>query len=147
MPILMLVNSFASLAGAGGAPRAAIAMGKGKKEDAEQILGNCFAALLIIAVILTVTLSMAAEPLLWLFGASENTISYALDYMRSYLMGSVFVLIVMGMNPFLTTQGFAKFSMMTTVIGAVINIVLDPIFIFALGMGVKGAALALVNKK
>lgn len=144
MPILMLVNAFASLAGAGGAPRAAIAMGKGKKEDAEQILGNCFAALLIIAVILTVTLSMAAEPLLWLFGASENTISYALDYMRIYLMGSVFVLIVMGMNPFLTTQGFAKFSMLTTVIGAVINIILDPIFIFALGMGVKGAALATI---
>lgn len=144
MPILMLVNAFASLAGAGGAPRAAIAMGRGNKEDAEHILGNCFSALIIIALTLTIGLSAAAEPLLWLFGASENTISYALDYLRIYLLGNVFVLIVMGMNTFLTTQGFAKFAMLTTVIGAVINIVLDPVFIFGLGMGVKGAALATI---
>ena len=144
LPILMLVNAFASLAGAGGAPRAAIAMGQGRKEDAEQILGNCFGTLLIIAAALTIGLSAAAEPLLWLFGASENTISYALDYMRIYLVGSVFVLIVMGMNPFLTTQGFAKFAMLTTVIGALTNIILDPVFIFGLGMGVKGAALATI---
>ena len=144
LPILMLVNAFATLAGGGGAPRAAIAMGQGKKEDAENILGNCFSTLIIIAIILTVTLSLAAEPLLWLFGASENTIPYAMDYMRIYLIGSIFVLIVMGMNPFLTTQGFAKFAMITTVIGAVINIVLDPIFIFGLKMGVSGAALATI---
>ena len=144
LPILMLVNAFATLAGGGGAPRAAIAMGQGKKEDAESILGNCFSTLIIIAIILTVTLSLAAEPLLWLFGASENTIPYAMDYMRIYLIGSIFVLIVMGMNPFLTTQGFAKFAMITTVIGAVINIVLDPIFIFGLKMGVSGAALATI---
>lgn len=144
MPILMLVNAFASLTGAGGAPRAAIAMGQGRKEDAEHILGNCFASLLIIAVILTIGLSAAAEPLLWLFGASDNTIPYALDYMRIYLIGSVCVLIVLGMNSFLTTQGFAKFAMLTTVIGAVINIILDPIFIFVLGLGVKGAALATI---
>ena len=144
LPILMLVNAFATLAGGGGAPRAAIAMGQGKKEDAENILGNCFSTLIIIAIILTVTLSLAAEPLLWLFGASENTIPYAMDYMRIYLLGSIFVLIVMGMNPFLTTQGFAKFAMITTVIGAVINIVLDPIFIFGLNMGVSGAALATI---
>lgn len=144
LPILMLVNAFATLAGAGGAPRAAIAMGQGKKEDAEQILGNCFTTLLIIAAGLTVSLSVAAEPLLWLFGASENTIPYALDYMRIYLIGSVFVLVVMGMNPFLTTQGFAKFSMLTTIIGAVINIILDPIMIFGLNLGVKGAALATI---
>lgn len=144
LPILMLVNAFATLAGAGGAPRAAIAMGQGKKEDAEQILGNCFTTLLIIAAVLTVSLSVAAEPLLWLFGASENTIPYALDYMRIYLIGSVFVLVVMGMNPFLTTQGFAKFSMLTTIIGAVINIILDPIMIFGLNLGVKGAALATI---
>ena len=144
LPILMLVNAFATLAGGGGAPRAAIAMGQGKKEDAENILGNCFSTLIIIAIILTVTLSLAAEPLLWLFGASENTIPYAMDYMRIYLLGSIFVLIVMGMNPFLTTQGFAKFAMLTTVIGAVINIVLDPIFIFGLNMGVSGAALATI---
>jgi putative MATE family efflux protein len=138
------VNAFATLAGAGGAPRAAIAMGQGRKEDAEQILGNCFSILLIIAVILTVGLSIYAEPLLWLFGASENTIPYALDYMKIYLLGSVFVLIVLGMNTFITTQGFAKFAMMTTVIGAVINIILDPIFIFVFGLGVKGAALATI---
>ena len=144
LPILMLVNAFATLAGGGGAPRAAIAMGQGKKEDAENILGNCFSTLIIIAIILTVTLSLTAEPLLWLFGASENTIPYAMDYMRIYLLGSIFVLIVMGMNPFLTTQGFAKFAMLTTVIGAVINIVLDPIFIFGLNMGVSGAALATI---
>jgi putative MATE family efflux protein len=144
MPILMLVNAFATLAGAGGAPRAAIAMGQGRKEDAEQILGNCFSTLLIIAIILTVGLSIYAEPLLWLFGASENTIPYALDYMKIYLLGSVFVLIVLGMNTFITTQGFAKFAMMTTVIGAVINIILDPIFIFVFGLGVKGAALATI---
>ena len=144
LPILMLVNAFATLAGGGGAPRAAIAMGQRKKEDAENILGNCFSTLIIIAIILTVTLSLTAEPLLWLFGASENTIPYAMDYMRIYLIGSIFVLIVMGMNPFLTTQGFAKFAMLTTVIGAVINIVLDPIFIFGLNMGVSGAALATI---
>ena len=144
LPILMLANAFATLAGGGGAPRAAIAMGQGKKEDAENILGNCFSTLIIIAIILTVTLSLTAEPLLWLFGASENTIPYAMDYMRIYLLGSIFVLIVMGMNPFLTTQGFAKFAMITTVIGAVINIVLDPIFIFGLDMGVSGAALATI---
>ena len=144
LPILMLVNAFATLAGGGGAPRAAIAMGQGKKEDAENILGNCFSTLIIIAIILTVTLSLTAEPLLWLFGASENTIPYAMEYMRIYLLGSIFVLIVMGMNPFLTTQGFAKFAMITTVIGAVINIVLDPIFIFGLNMGVSGAALATI---
>jgi putative MATE family efflux protein len=144
LPILMLVNAFATLAGGGGAPRAAIAMGQGKTEDAENILGNCFSALIMIAIILTVVLSFTAESLLWLFGASENTIPYAMDYMQIYLLGSIFVLIVMGMNPFLTTQGFAKFAMLTTVIGAVVNIVLDPIFIFALHMGVGGAALATI---
>jgi putative MATE family efflux protein len=144
LPILMLVNAFATLAGGGGAPRAAIAMGQGKTEDAENILGNCFSALIMIAIILTVVLSFTAESLLWLFGASENTIPYAMDYMQIYLLGSIFVLIVMGMNPFLTTQGFAKFAMLTTVIGAVVNIVLDPIFIFVLHMGVGGAALATI---
>lgn len=144
LPVLMLVNAFASMAGAGGAPRAAIAMGKGKKEEAEQILGNCFSVLLIFAAVLTVGLTALAEPLLCIFGASENTLPYALDYMRIYCLGNVFVLIVMGMNMFLTTQGFAQFSMLTTVIGAALNIVLDPIFIFGFGMGVRGAALATV---
>lgn len=144
LPLIMLINAFASLAGAGGAPRAAIAMGQGKKEDAEKILGNCFAILIIFAAVLTIIFSVSAEMLLKFFGASENTLPYSLDYFLVYNIGNIFVLIVMGMNPFLTTQGFAKFSMLTTVIGAVLNIILDPIFIFGLGMGVKGAALATI---
>ena len=144
LPLLMLINAFASMAGAGGAPRAAISMGQGKKDEAEKILGNCFSALLIFAVILTIVFGNFAKSLLTLFGASENTLPYALDYFLIYNVGNIFVLIVMGMNPFLTTQGFAKFSMLTTVIGAVFNIILDPIFIFGLGMGVKGAALATI---
>ena len=144
LPLLMLINAFASMAGAGGAPRAAISMGQGKKDEAEKILGNCFSALLIFAVILTIIFGIFAKSLLILFGASENTLPYALDYFLIYNVGNIFVLIVMGMIPFLTTQGFAKFSMLTTVIGAVFNIILDPIFIFGLGMGVKGAALATI---
>lgn len=143
-PILMLITAFAMLAGSGGAPRAAIAMGKGDKDEAEKIVGNCFTVLCITAVILTAVFYVTAPDLLRLFGASDSTLPYAVDYGRIYILGSVFVLIVMGMNPFITTQGFAKISMLTTVIGAVINIVLDPIFIFALDMGVQGAALATV---
>ena len=143
-PILMLITAFAMLAGAGGAPRAAIAMGKGDKETAEKIVGNCFTVLMILAAILTAGFWFAAPVLLRFFGGSDATLPYALTYSRIYIAGTVFVLIVMGMNVFITTQGFAKFSMLTTVIGAVINIVLDPIFIFALDMGVAGAALATV---
>lgn len=143
-PILMLINAFAMLAGSGGAPRAAISMGKKDNKTAEKILGNCFAILILMAVILTVVFFTFAPQLLTLFGASEKTLPYGVAYARIYILGSIFVLIVMGMNPFITTQGFAKISMMTTIIGAVINIILDPIFIFALGMGVKGAALATV---
>ena len=143
-PILMLITAFAMLAGAGGAPRAAIAMGKGDKETAEKIVGNCFAVLMILAVILTAGFWFAAPTLLRFFGGSDATLPYALTYSRIYIAGTVFVLIVMGMNVFITTPGFAKFRMLTTVIGAVINIVLDPIFIFALDMGVAGAALATV---
>ena len=124
-PILMLLNAFAMLIGSGGAPRTAIAMGQGDKKQAEKIVSNSFT-------------------MLRLFGASEATLPYALAYSRIYILGSVCVLLVMGMNPFITTQGFAKISMLTTVIGAVINIVLDPILIFGLGMGVKGAAIATV---
>ena len=143
-PILMLITAFAMLAGAGGAPRAAIAMGKGDKDTAEKIVGNCFTVLMILAVILTAGFWFAAPTLLRFFGGSDATLPYALTYSRIYILGTVFVLIVMGMNVFITTQGFAKFSMLTTVIGAVINIVLDPIFIFVLDMGVAGAALATV---
>ena len=143
-PILMLINAFAMLAGSGGAPRAAISMGKKDNKTAEKILGNCFALLILMAVILTVVFFTFAPQLLTLFGASEKTLPYGVAYARIYILGSIFVLIVMGMNPFITTQGFAKISMMTTVIGAVINIILDPIFIFVFHLGVRGAALATV---
>lgn len=144
MPILMLINAFAMLAGAGGAPLAAIAMGKKDNEHAEKVMGNCFALLMIFAIVLTAVFYMTAPILLTFFGASDVTLPYAVDYARIYIWGIVFVLVVMGMNPFITTQGFAKISMLTTVIGAIINIILDPIFIFVFDMGVKGAALATV---
>ena len=143
-PILMLLTAFAMLCGSGGAPRAAIAMGKGEKEHAEKILGNCFTMLMILAVVLTAVFYFTAPALLGFFGGSEATLPYAISYSRIYILGSVFVLTVMGLNVFITTQGFAAFSMLTTVIGAGINIVLDPILIFGLDMGVKGAALATV---
>ena len=143
-PLLMLITASAMLAGSGGAPRAAIAMGQRDTDTAEKIMANCFSVLLILAAVITSVFYFAAPTLLRLFGASDATLPYAVEYGRIYIMGSVFVLVVMGMNPFITTQGFAKFSMLTTVIGAVINIVLDPIFIFVLDMGVAGAATATV---
>ena len=143
-PILMLINAFAMLAGSGGAPRAAISMGKKDNKTAEQILGNCFALLVLMAIILTVIFFILAPKLLTLFGASAKTLPYAVAYARIYILGSIFVLIVLGMNPFITTQGFAKISMLTTIIGAVINIILDPIFIFVFNLGVRGAAIATV---
>ena len=143
-PILMLINAFAMLAGSGGAPRAAIFMGKKDNDTAERIIGNCFTFIMICAVVLTAVFYVSAPQLLRWFGASDSTLPYALSYARIYILGSIFVLIVMAMNMFITTQGFAKISMLTTVIGAVINIVLDPIFIFVFNMGVRGAALATV---
>ena len=143
-PIIMLVTAFSSLVGAGGAPQAAIAMGRGEKEKAEKILGNCALALVIVALLLCVILEIYAEPLLYLFGASDATLPYALDYLRIYLVGSVFVMISLGLNTFITTQGYAQVAMKTVLIGAVCNIVLDPIFIFVFKMGVAGAALATI---
>jgi len=143
-PLLMLITAFAMMAGAGGAPRAAIAMGRGEKDKAEIIVGNCFTVLLILAGILTAAFYFTIPTLVWLFGASDATAPYAVTYGRIYVLGAVFVLITMGMNTFITTQGFAKISMLTTVIGAGINIVLDPILIFGLDMGVAGAAVATV---
>ena len=142
--ILMLINAFAMLAGAGGAPLASIALGKNDKDRAEKIMANSFSLLLIFAVILTIIFYISAPTLLTMFGASDATLPYAVAYARIYILGNICVLVVMGMNPFITTQGFAKISMLTTVIGAVINIILDPIFIFGLNMGVKGAALATI---
>ena len=143
-PILMLITAFAMLAGSGGAPRAAIAMGQGDHQKAEKILGNCITMLLGFAVILTITFYMTCPTLLRWFGASDVTLPYAVEYGRIYILGCTFVLITMGMNVFITTQGMAKIAMLTTVIGAVTNIVLDPILIFGLDMGVKGAAIATV---
>ena len=143
-PILMLITAFAMMAGSGGAPRAAIAMGQGDKERAEKIMGNCFTVLMIFSVLLTIVFYFACPSLLRLFGASEATLPYGVEYGRIYILGSIFVLTTMGMNVFITTQGFATMSMLTTVIGAVTNIVLDPILIFGLNMGVKGAAVATV---
>ena len=143
-PILMLITAFAMMAGAGVAPRAAIAMGQGDKDKAEKIMANCFTVLLMFAVVLTAVFYFACPSLLRLFGASDATLPYAVTYGRIYILGSVSVLIVMGMNTFITTQGFASISMLTTVIGAVINIALDPILIFGLDMGVAGAATATV---
>ena len=143
-PILMLINAFAMLAGSGGAPRAAIFMGKKDNDTAERIIGNCFTFIMICAVVLTAVFYVSAPQLLRWFGASDATLPYALSYARIYILGSIFVLIVMAMNMFITTQGFAKISMMTTVIGAVINIILDPVFIFVFDLGVSGAAIATV---
>ena len=147
-PILMLLNAFAMLIGSGGAPRTAIAMGQGDKKQAEKIVSNSFTMLLLFSVVLTIVFYAAAPTLLRLFGASDTTLPYALTYSRIYILGTICVLIVLGMNTFITAQGFAKISMLTTVIGAVINIVLAPILIFGLlgfpKMGIAGAAWATV---
>ena len=144
VPIITLISAFTMLVAQGGAPRAAIEMGKGDIKKAEKILGNCFVLLLTFAIVLTVLFSVFGEKLLMLFGASEETIVYALPYMQIYVAGSVFVMISLGLNMFITTQGFTKISMATVLIGAICNIVLDPIFIFGFKMGVRGAALATI---
>ena len=143
-PLIMIISAFAALVGMGAAPRASIFMGKGDRETAERIMNNSFSLLLIIAAVLTAVFCFFSEPILMKFGASENTIAYALNYMKIYSIGTVFVLISLGMNAFISAQGFAKISMLTVVIGAVCNIILDPVFIFLFGMGVKGAAVATV---
>ena len=143
-PIIILIMAFSSLVAMGGAPQAAIAMGQQNNEKAERILGNCFTSLLIVAAALTAVFLVFGKPILWAFGASENTIGYANDYLQIYIIGTVFVQIALGMNMFITTQGFAKTSMLTVVIGAALNIILDPVFIFMFNMGVRGAALATI---
>ena len=144
MPIIMIVSAFACLVSAGAAPRASIAMGKGDHESAEKILGGCVTLQIMISLALTIVILIWNRDLLLLFGASENTISYATSYMSLYALGTIFVQMTLGLNAFITAQGFAKDGMMTVLIGAVINIILDPIFIFALHMGVRGAALATI---
>ena len=144
MPIIMIVSAFAALVSSGGAPRASISMGKQDNESAEQILGSCFVLQIVISFILTVVLLIWSEDLLLAFGASENTIRYAVDYMHIYAIGTLFVQLTLGMNAFITAQGFTTISMVSVLIGAICNITLDPVFIFGLHMGVKGAALATV---
>lgn len=144
MPIIMVVSAFASLVGYGGSPRASIYMGKNDQKTAESILGNCFALLVLISLGLTAVLLVWSRPLLLTFGASENTIGYAVSYMNIYACGTLFVQLTLGMNAFITAQGFAKTGMLSVLIGAVCNIVLDPVFIFVFDMGVPGAALATI---
>lgn len=144
MPIIMIVSAFAALVSSGGAPRASIAMGEKNTESAEKILGNCFSLQIVISVILTAVLLIFNRPLLLAFGASENTIEYACDYMNIYALGTIFVQLTLGMNAFVTAQGYSKIAMLSVVIGAATNIALDPLLIYVFGMGVKGAALATV---
>lgn len=143
-PIIMLVSAFSALIGFGGAPLVAMKMGEKDNDGAEKIMSNSFSTLIIISLVLTVGLMIFRQPILLAFGASEATLGYAMDYLTIYLIGTIFVQIALGMNPFINTQGFAKIGMITVAIGAIINIVLDPIFIFGLNMGVRGAALATV---
>lgn len=144
MPIIMIVSAFAALVSSGGAPRASIFMGKQDKESAERTLGGCFGLQLIISAILTTILLIWNRDFLLAFGASDNTIEYAASYMSIYALGTVFVQLTLGMNAFITAQGFTKISMISVIVGAVSNIILDPIFIYALNMGVRGAALATI---
>lgn len=144
MPIIMFVSAFAALIGAGGAPRASIFMGRGDPKAAERTLGGCFTLQAIVSLIMTVALILFAEPMLMAFGASENTIGYAVDYMSIYALGTAFVQLTLSMNAYITAQGFAKIGMLTVLIGAVLNIVLDPLFIFVMNLGVRGAALATI---
>ena len=144
MPLILIISAFAALVGSGGAPRASILMGEGKLKGAEKILGNCFTALLLIGGTLTIFFLIFNDRLLLMFGASENTIKFASGYMRIYTCGTIFVQLALGLNSFITAQGLAKTSMISVLIGAVCNIILDPIFIFGLHMGIEGAALATV---
>ena len=144
LPIISIVMGFANLCGMGGAPLCSICRGRGEDEEAEQIMGNSFALLLLLGASLTVLCLIFRRPILYLFGASDVTFPYANDYLTIYILGTLFVMISLGMNPFINAQGFSRMGMVTVAVGAAVNIVLDPIFIFLLGMGVRGAALATV---
>ncbi len=146
-PIILIINSFSALVGMGGAPLVAMKMGEKDNDSAEKIMNNGFMMLLVIAFFLTIFFLLFKEPILWAFGASNQTINYALDYIGLYILGTIFVQISLGMNSFINTQGFAKTGMLTVTIGAITNIVLDPIFIFVLDMGVRGAALATITSQ
>ena len=148
-PVVTLISAFAIFAGAGGAPLAAIELGKAETdkkalERAHGILGNVVVMIIIFSIVLPILFELFLEPILWAFGASEKTLSYASDYLALYLSGTLFVQITIGLNPFISCQGFAKTAMVSVIVGAVANIILDPIFIFGFDMGVKGAALATI---
>lgn len=144
LPALQVISAFSALVGSGGAPLAAIALGRGDRERAERILGNGFVTLIAFSVSLTALFLAIREPFLYMVGASDATYPYANDYIVIYLLGTIFVQLTLGLNPFITCQGRSRIAMLSIMIGAAINIVLDPVFIFALDMGVKGAALATV---
>ena len=144
MPIILIVSAFAALVSSGGAPRASIFMGKKDMESAERTLGGCFGLQVIVSLVLTIVLLIWNRDLLLAFGASENTIEYAASYMSIYAFGTIFVQLTLGMNAFVSAQGFTKISMLSVIIGAVANIALDPLFIYGLNMGVRGAALATI---
>lgn len=144
LPLIMIISAFAALVSMGGAPRASIFLGKGEKDNAEKTLGNSFTLLVMISITLTIIFLLFSKDLLLLFGASENTIEYATSYMKIYSLGTIFVQLTLGLNAFISAQGFAKTSMLTVLIGAITNIILDPILIFGLNMGVAGAALATI---
>lgn len=143
-PIIMLITAFSAFVGSGGAPLASIQLGKGNRNEAEKILGNGVTILITFSIILTTVFMIFKEPLLFAFGASNDTIVYALQYLGIYLCGTIFVQISVGLNTFITCQGQAKTAMFSVLIGAITNIILDPIFIFTFGMGVRGAALATI---
>lgn len=143
-PIITFISAFTSLIGMGGAPLAGIALGAGNREKAEKILGNSFSALILVSVVLTIVFQLIKKPFLYMFGASDATYLYAGPYLSIYLVGTIFVMISMGLNTYITTQGAATTAMFSIIIGAAVNMILDPIFIFALDMGVKGAAYATV---
>ena len=143
-PIITIINAFANLCGSGGAPLCSIERGRGDEKKAEKIMGNSLTLLLLFGILLTITGYLSKTPLLYLFGASDDTISYANAYMNVYLAGNIFVMLGLGMNPFIESQGFAKTGMLTVVIGAILNLILDPLFIFGLNLGVRGAAAATI---
>ncbi len=144
LSIIMIISAFAALTAMGGAARASIMLGRGQKEEAERLLGNCTIVTCAVAIVLTLIFTIFAEKFLWWFGATEESIGYAVDYMRIYALGTIFVELALGLNAFITAQGFSLIGMLSVVIGAVINIALDPILIYACSFGVKGAAIATV---
>ena len=144
LPIISIIMGFANLCGVGGGSLFSIHRGKGEEDECRAILGNSFTLLLILGAAVTAVLLLVREPMLWLFGASPNTFDYADQYLTIYLCGTLFVMISLGLNPFINGQGFARMGMLTVALGAVVNLILDPIFIFILGMGVRGAALATI---